>query len=125
MKGLAVKNILLATAACGVLAASLAAASPAWAHADDGLIQYKEPIEAWVMPDLKDEVLFQAEADVESVVDNTPLTFKTQAPNHEAVYNLQNWVVCGESPKAGSALSRKTKSVTLLLERPGAESCGP
>lgn len=118
------KKMWLATAACGVVAGSLAGAGPAWAHADDGLIQYKEPNAAWVMPDVKDEVLFQAEADIEGVVDNMPLTFKTQAPNHEAVYNLENWVVCGESPKAGSALSQKTKSVTLLLERPGAEHCG-
>lgn len=123
-EGFAVKKMLVATAVSAVVAGSLATAGPAWAHADDGLIQYKEPNAAWVMPDLKDEMLFQAEADVESVVENMPLTFQTQAPNHEAVYNLENWMVCGESPKAGSALSQKTKSVTLLLERPGGEACG-
>lgn len=119
------KKIVVATAACGVLAGSVAGAGPAWAHADDGLIQYKEPNAMWVMPDLKDEMLFTAEADVEGVVDNMPVTFKTQAPNHESVFNLENWVVCGESPKAGAALSaQKTKSVTLLVERPGADNCG-
>ena len=119
------KKILIATAVGGVVAGSLAAAGPAWAHADDGLIQYKEPNAEWVMPDLKDEMLFQAEADVEGVVDNMPLTFKTQAPNHAPVYNLEDWVVCGESPSAGTALSKqKTKTVTLLVERPGADNCG-
>ncbi|KWX57712.1 hypothetical protein [Mycobacterium sp. NAZ190054] len=106
-------------------AGAVAAAGPAAAHADDAQIQYKEPNEMWVMPDVKDEVLFRAEQDVEGVVDNMPLTFKTLAPNHEAVYNLEDWVVCGESPKAGSALSReKTTSVTLLVERPGGKACG-
>ena len=118
------KKILVATAACAVMAGSVAGAGPAWAHADDGLIQYKEPNAEWVMPDLKDEVLFTAEADVEAAVDQAPLTFKTVAVNHEAVYNLEEWVVCGESPSKGKALSSKTKSVTLLVERPGAEHCG-
>ncbi len=126
-KGLAVnKAIVGATVTtCAVLAGSVAAAGPAAAHADDAKIQYKEPNAMWVMPDLKDEVLFRAEHDVEAVVEEMPLTFKTVAPNHEAVYNLEDWVVCGESPKAGAALSReKTKSVTLLVERPGAQHCG-
>lgn len=124
-EGFAMKKILITAAACGMAAGSVVSAGPAWAHADDGLIQYKEPNPEWVMPDLKDEILFTAEADVEGVVDQLPLTFKMQAPNHEAVYNLEDWVVCGESPKAGSALSaQKTKSVTLLLERPGGEACG-
>lgn len=119
------RTIAIATAAGAVFAGGLASAGPAAAHADDGLIQYKEPNAMWVMPDLKDEVLFRAEQDVETVVDQMPVTFKTKAVNHEAVYNLEEWVVCGESPKAGSALSaQKTKSVTLLVERPGAEHCG-
>ncbi|MFW0149654.1 hypothetical protein ACNUDN_07460 [Mycobacterium sp. smrl_JER01] len=109
---------------CAVLAGTVAAAGPASAHADDAQIQYKEPNAMWVMPDLKDEVLYRAEQDVEAVVENAPLTFKTVAVNHEAVYNLEDWVVCGESPKAGTALSEKTKSVTLLVERPGAQHCG-
>ncbi|WP_460355158.1 hypothetical protein [Mycobacterium sp. ZZG] len=110
---------------CAVAAGAVAGAGPASAHADDAQIQYKEPNAAWVMPDLKDEVLYRAEQDVEGVVDNMPLMFKTLAPNHEAVYNLEDWVVCGESPKAGSALSKeKTKSVTLLVERPGGKACG-
>ena len=114
-----------AVTACAVLAGSVAAAGPAAAHADDAQIQYKEPNAMWVMPNLKDEVLFRAESDVEAVVEQMPLKFKTVAPNHEAVYNLEDWVVCGESPKAGTALSReKTKSVTLLVERPGAQHCG-
>ena len=118
------KKMLVATTAFGVMAGSLVAAGPAWAHADDGLVQYKEPNPEWVMPDLKDELLIHAEADVEGVVDQLPLTFKTVAVNHEAVYNLEDWVVCGESPSAGSSLSQKTKSVTLKVQRPGAESCG-
>lgn len=118
------KVILIATATGLVAGGAIAAAGPAGAHADDGLIQYKEPNAMWVMPDLKDEILFRAEADVEDVVEQMPLTFKTQAPNHAPVYNLEDWVVCGESPKAGTALTKKTKSVTLLLERPGAEHCG-
>ena len=119
------KTTIAAIATSGaVLAGSLVAAGPAWAHADDALIQYKEPNAAWVMPDLKDEILFQAEADVEGVVDAMPVTFKAQAPNHESVFNLEDWVVCGESPSAGSTLSQKTKSVTLKVERPGGEACG-
>lgn len=118
------KMILIATAAGVAAGGAIAAAGPAGAHADDGLIQYKEPNAMWVMPDLKDEILFRAEADVETVVEEMPLTFKTVAPNHAPVYNLEDWVVCGESPKAGAALTQKTKSVTLLLERPGAEHCG-
>lgn len=78
----------------------------------------------WVMPDLKDKTLFAAEQEVEADVEQMPLTFKVVAPNHAPVYNLENWVVCGESPAKGSKLSQKTKSVTLLVERPGAEHCG-
>ena len=118
------KKLVMAMAGCVVMTGSIAAAGPAWAHADDGLIQYKEPNAEWVMPNLKDEVLFTAEADVEAAVDQMPLTIKTVAVNHEAVYNLEEWVVCGESPSKGKALSSKTKSVTLLVERPGAEHCG-
>lgn len=117
--------VAAAVTMCAAAAGAVAAAGPASAHADDALIQYKEPDSAWVMPDLKDEVLYRAEQDVEGVVDNAPLTFKTLAPNHEAVYNLEDWVVCGETPKAGAALSKeKTKSVTLLVERPGGTACG-
>lgn len=105
-------------------AGSVVSAGPAWAHADDGLIQYKEPNPEWVMPDLKDELLIHAEADVEAVVDQMPLTFITQAPNNAPVYNLEDWMVCGESPSKGSKLTQKTKSVTLLVERPSADNCG-
>lgn len=78
----------------------------------------------WVMPDLKGKVLFAAKQEVEADVENMPLTFNVVAPNHAPVYNLENWVVCGESPRAGAALSQKTKKITLLVERPGAEHCG-
>ncbi len=118
------KTILVATTSCAVVAGAIATAGPASAHADDAMIQYKEPNEMWVMPDLKDEVLFQAESDVETVVEQMPLTFQTEAPNHAPVYNLEDWIVCGESPKAGTALTQKTKSVKLLVERPGADNCG-
>ena len=53
-----------------------------------------------------------------------PLIFNVVAPNHEPVYNLQNWVVCGESPATGSKLSAETKSVTLEVQRPGGTHCG-
>ncbi len=119
------RALVAAVSMCAAAAGAVATAGPASAHADDALIQYKEPDAPWVMPDVKDKVLFQAEHEVEGVVDNKALTFKTVAPNHEAVYNLEDWVVCGESPSAGSALSKeKTKSVTLLVERPGGEACG-
>lgn len=118
------KTILIATTACAVVAGGLATAGPASAHADDAMIQYKEPNAMWVMPDLKDEILFTAEADVETVVEQMPLKFKTQAPNNAPVYNLEDWVVCGESPKAGTDLTKKTRGVTLLVERPGADNCG-
>ncbi len=119
------KKFVSATIAAGALfGGAIGAAGPAGAHADDGLIQYKEPDAMWVMPDLKDKLLFSAEQEVEADVEQMPLTFKVVAPNHAPVYNLENWVVCGESPKAGSKLTQKTKSVTLLVERPGAEHCG-
>jgi len=125
-EGLTVKKKLAAAmaAACALLGGAIVAAGPAGAHADDGLIQYGEPDPLWVMPDLKDQILSRAEQEVEVDVEQMPLTFKVVAPNHEPVYNLQNWVVCGESPAPGSKLSAKTKSVTLQVERPGAEHCG-
>ncbi|WNG88943.1 hypothetical protein C6A87_006980 [Mycobacterium sp. ITM-2016-00317] len=117
--------VAAAMSVCAAGAGAVVTAGPAAAHADDALIQYKEPNAAWVMPDVKDEMLFRAEQDVEGVVENKALTFKTVAPNHEAVYNLEDWVVCGESPAAGTPLSKdKTTSVTLLVERPGGEACG-
>lgn len=125
-EGLPVKKKLVAAiaAACAVLGGGIVAAGPAGAHADDGLIQYAEPDPLWVMPDLKDRILSQAEQEVEVDVEQMPLVFEVVAPNHEPVYNLQNWVVCGESPAAGSKLSAKTKSVTLDVERPGGTHCG-
>ena len=88
-------------AACVLLGGAIVAAGPAGAHADDALIQYGEPDPLWVMPDLKDKILSRAEQEVEVDVEQTPLTFNVVAPNHEPVYNLQNWVVCGESPAEG------------------------
>ncbi len=111
-------------AACALLGGAIVAAGPAGAHADDALIQYGEPDPLWVMPDLKDQVLSRAEQEVEVDVEQMPLTFNVVAPNHEPVYNLQNWVVCGESPAEGSKLSAETKSVTLEVERPGGAHCG-
>lgn len=111
-------------AACVLLGGAVVAAGPAGAHADDALIQYGEPDPLWVMPDLKDQVLSRAEQEVEVDVEQMPLTFNVVAPNHEPVYNLQNWVVCGESPAKGSKLSSETESVTLDVERPGGAHCG-
>jgi hypothetical protein len=125
-EGLTVKKKLVTSmaAACALLGGAIVSAGPAGAHADDGLIQYGEPDALWVMPNLKDLVLFGAEQEVEADVEQMPLTFKIIAPNHEAVYNLENWIVCGESPSSGSKLSEKTKSVTLQVERPGGTHCG-
>ncbi|WP_006244332.1 hypothetical protein [Mycolicibacterium tusciae] len=119
------KNLVAAmAAACALLGGAVVAAGPAGAHADDGLIQYGEPDPLWVMPDLEDQILSRAEQEVEVDVEQMPLTFTIVAPNHEPVYNLQNWVVCGESPATGSKLSAKTKSVTLEVKRPGGGQCG-
>lgn len=124
-EGLSMKKFVTAMAAAStLLGGAIIAAGPAGAHADDALIQYGEPDPLWVMPDLKDRVLSRAEDEVEVDVEQMPLVFKVVAPNHEAVYNLQNWIVCGESPGKGSKLSEKTKSVTLEVERPGGTHCG-
>ena len=119
------KKLVTAIAtACALLGGAIVAAGPAGAHADDALIQYGEPDPLWVMPDLSDRILSRAESEVEVDVEQMPLTFKVVAPNHEPVYNLQNWVVCGESPAKGSKLSPETESVTLEVERPGGAHCG-
>ncbi len=119
------KKLVTAMAtACALLGGAIVAAGPAGAHADDALIQYGEPDPLWVMPDLSDRILSRAESEVEVDVEQMPLTFKVVAPNHEPVYNLQNWVVCGESPPKGSKLSTETESVTLEVERPGGAHCG-
>ncbi|MGZ5391095.1 MAG: hypothetical protein ACXWD3_04430 [Mycobacterium sp.] len=125
-EGLTVKKKLVTAmaTACALLGGAIVAAGPAGAHADDALIQYGEPDPLWVMPDLKDQILSRAEQEVEVDVEQMPLIFNVVAPNHEPVYNLQNWVVCGESPAKGSKLSAETKSVTLEVERPGGAHCG-
>jgi hypothetical protein len=125
-EGLIVKKKLVTATvtACALLGGAIFAAGPAGAHADDALIQYGEPDPLWVMPDLTDKILSRAEQEVEVDVEQMPLTFNVVAPNHEPVYNLQNWVVCGESPAQGSKLSAMTKSVTLQVERPGGAHCG-
>ena len=119
------KKLVAAMAtACALLGGAIVTAGPAGAHADDGLIQYAEPDPLWVMPDLKDRILSRAEREVEVDVEQMPLTFNIVAPNHEPVYNLQNWVVCGELPAEASKLSAETKSVTLEVKRPGGSHCG-
>lgn len=119
------KKLVAAAATAGaLLGGAIVAAGPAGAHADDALIQYLEPDAPWVMPDLKDKILFRAEHEVEADVEQMPLAFDVVGPNHQPVYNLENWVVCGESPASGSELSAKTTSVTLEVERPGGAHCG-
>lgn len=125
-EGLTVKKKLVtATAtACALLGGAIVTAGPAGAHADDALIQYYGPDPLWVMPDLNDKLLSRAEQELEADVEQMPLTFNVVAPNQARVYSLENWVVCGESPEKGSELSPQTKSVTLLVERPGGVHCG-
>ncbi|HEX9832212.1 MAG TPA: hypothetical protein VGA66_03840 [Mycobacterium sp.] len=117
------KTIVVATT-WAMLAVAVGAAGPAAAGADDALIHTPSSPDPWVMPDVEDMVLAQAERVVEDAVDQEPLTFKTEAVNHEAVHNLQNWVVCGESPEPGSAISHETETVTLSVKRPGGQHCG-
>lgn len=117
------KTIVLATT-WAMLAVAVGAAGPAAAAADDALIHAPSSPDRWVMPDVNDVVLARAERAIEDVVDQEPLTFETLAVNHEAVYNLANWVVCGESPAPGNAISHETETVTLSVKRPGAQHCG-
>ena len=93
--------------AAAVMATAIGFAGPA--AADDTV---------WVMPGVKGEVLQNAIDDVISVTGPGVNigTYDVNSSQHQL--NMTNWIVCGSSPKAGSAISQKSKKVTLAVARP-------
>lgn len=79
---------------------------------------------AWVMPNVRGMVLSQAEKAVREAAGGTELNFYVaDLKNGQDVHNKMNWEVCSQSPRAGNAISQKTKKVSLAVKRFNHKGC--
>ncbi|HNM86818.1 MAG: hypothetical protein U0Q20_11155 [Mycobacterium sp.] len=111
------------TAAVGATALAvglvIGVAAPAWA--DEGPVS---PEGTWEMPGpFKGATLAAAESSLQPLVDAGVIkinAFNRTGPLQE-ILNPTNWIVCGQSPKAGTVSKvnpKKKRTVSLSLRRP-------
>ncbi|HEY9263981.1 MAG TPA: PASTA domain-containing protein [Mycobacterium sp.] len=110
-------------ATCAVLAVAVASAGPAVAAKTEVESPTGSNDMSWVMPDLDGMVLKHAILTVEKVTAPVELNIGTVTKGDQPVINQEDWVVCGQSPKKGAAISRETKKVVLAVQRPHDETC--
>lgn len=78
---------------------------------------------SWVMPSLRGASLQQATDAIKSLTAPVELkisTYNVTGPSTPQI-NLTNWFVCGQAPKAGAKVTKKTR-VVFSVRRP-AEKC--
>lgn len=118
------KHIMTTVATtAAVMAMALGSAGPAMAT-NSGMISTPGTDDmSWVMPDLDGVVLKHAELAVQQVTAPVVLTIGTVTMGDQPVINQEDWVVCGQSPKAGAKISHETLKVTLAVQRPHDTEC--
>ena len=78
----------------------------------------------WTMPDVKELVLQKAVKAVEDATGGAELDMRLiDTRNGQEVMNQTNWTVCQQNPRAGKAISQKTKRVYLYVKRFNQKSC--
>ena len=115
MRGFTVRLRILAALSMtlGILAATIGFAGPVSAA----------PAK-WVMPNVRNMVLNQAVKAVREVTGPAELKLQmVDLKNGQEVHNETNWQVCGQSPRAGSEISQKTKRVNLYVKRFNQQGC--
>lgn len=119
------KQHIMATMAttCAVIALALGSAGSAAAAKTETEAPAGANDMTWVMPDVDGMVLKHAIITVQGVTAPTELNIGTVAKGDQPVYNQEDWVVCGQSPKKGAKISQDTKKVTLAVQRPGDQTC--
>ncbi|OKH74726.1 hypothetical protein EB72_15565 [Mycobacterium sp. SWH-M1] len=112
----------LATVLMSVSAATVAAAAPAIADEPSAIGAGNPP--PWVMPDLRGLVLQTAIDEVYAVSGPVKLNFVfDDTKGNRDVINTTYWTVCWQSPKAGKAISQKSKYVGFGVKRLTDKKC--
>lgn len=108
------KGIAAALMICGLSMGAVGAAGPVAAA----------PAPEWLMPDVKGMVLANAIDEVLTVTGGAELNIVTDdTKGTREQINMTYWVVCWQSPKAGVAISQKSKYVGLGVKRLSDENC--
>lgn len=106
------RSIAVAAATVGVFAAGGGVVAPVAAAQD---------AETWTMPGVREEILQSAVDSVIAAAGEKNVRFNVYDRQfNQVVYNYTNWVVCGQSPSADSAVKvgEKPRTVTFALARP-------
>ncbi|MCH9669181.1 MAG: hypothetical protein K0U80_15180 [Actinomycetia bacterium] len=86
-----------------------------------GVIGFAGPAAAdvsWVMPNVKDMILARAMKVVQAAANPVEITFETtDTKGNREQYNMSNWSVCWQSPKAGARVPQKDNYVSLGVKR--------
>jgi ABC-type glycerol-3-phosphate transport system substrate-binding protein len=109
------RRITIATAAGIAIAAVGGLTAP---------VAVAQETQTWTMPGLKEEILQRAVDAVTAAAGENNVKFNVYDRQfNQVVYNYTNWIVCGQSPKADSAVKvnpKKPQTVTFALSRPAA-----
>lgn len=118
------KHMMTTVAATAAVAAmALGSAAPAMATKSGLVATPGSDDMSWVMPDLDGVVLKHAIITVEHVTAPVVVNIGTVTMGHQPVINQEDWVVCGQSPKAGNKISHETLKVTFAVQRPHDTEC--
>lgn len=112
------RSRVIAVVACAVLSAGLVGIAPA--SADDSST---DAASTWEMPDLDGMILQKAVEAVYAASGDPAFPIKPNNPLGQNVYNLTNWEVCDQSPRAGREVTQKTKTVYVAVKRLNAKTC--
>ncbi len=112
-------SLVAATAVC--VAGSLALAGPAMAAKGDDAAAGGSDTSTWEMPDVKGMILHPALMSILSATGGKHVKVRYIDAGGQPVYNDEFWMVCAQSPAAGSETSKYT--VTLKVERPAFDEC--
>ena len=79
---------------------------------------------SWVMPDVRNMVVKRAIKSINEVTGSAELDIRLMDQKAgQEVTNQTNWAVCQQSPRAGQAISQKTKTVYLGVKRFNQQRC--
>lgn len=99
--------IVAVATTCALFAGVIGSAGPA--SGDDS---------SWVMPDVRNMILSQAMAQIRAAASPVEITFGTSdTKGNREQYNMSNWSVCWQAPKAGATVPRKDNYVSLGVKR--------
>lgn len=114
------KRVFVAASAVCV-AGSLAFAGPAMAAKGDDAASGGSDTSTWEMPDVNGMILHPALMSILSATGGKHVSVKYIDAGGQPVYNQEFWMVCAQSPAAGTETSKY--AVVLKVERPAFDEC--